>query len=327
MKQKRLHFDPKSIKKAEITVVFSLLLFAIVFVGASFLTGTGNVWSAFETLSLKMWVMLLVLSCVNYIGRGMKWQIFSKRMQLNISFKRLFIYYFAGMAMTVTPGKIGTALRLWFLKKGHQIRYTKSVPLMVMDPITDLASLFIMTVASVAAVGGGHTMGLVLFGSILSVLLTLFAKPRLFLNLIKGVYRLCGQKKPRLFASLQKMVRHLTRLVTLKVLTGTVFFSIVGWMASVFAFYYILTQMGAEVTFWHAMFVFSFSTILGGATMAPGGLGGTEASIVLLLIALNVPSEIAVAATLVIRTITLWFGVFLGFVFIPFGLRSIKKER
>ena len=324
-KKRRFNFDPNSIKKAEYTVVLSGILFAAVFIAVSFTAGMENVWDNFKLLSLPMWASLLGLSFINYVGRGLKWHVFAQRLNLGVPLRRMAIYYFSGMAMTVTPGKIGTALRLWLLNKGHNVTYSRGLPLMIMDPVTDLASLFIMTVAGVAAFGGGHSAGIGLFGLILGGILLLFSRPVLFVGLVKIIYHVFGRKKSRGFASAQKMVRNLTRLVTPKVLSWTIFFSMVGWMASVSAFWYILTQMGADVSIWQAMFVFSFSTILGGATMAPGGLGGTEASMVLLLTALNVPYDVALAATLVIRSTTLWFGVIVGFAFMPFGMRIVKQ--
>lgn len=198
---------------------------------------------------------------------------------------------------------------------------------MIMDPITDLASLFIMCLAGFVSFGGGEEASLAVFGAILGGLMLLFTKPKLFTVVIKGFYRLFGKRKPRAFVAMKRMVHNMTNLVSPKVFTSTVFFSILGWGASVYAFHAVLLHMGGDISFLQAMFVFSFATILGGATMAPGGLGGTEASMVLLLIALGVDKETALAATLVIRTTTLWFGVFVGFCWLPFTMKVAKKNR
>ncbi|MFT7144607.1 MAG: hypothetical protein ACI9TY_001100 [Alphaproteobacteria bacterium] len=323
-KKERKEFNPKSIKKMEFTVILSIVIFAVVFVVLSFFTGMENVWDKFNDISFAVWVALLSLSMVNYVGRGLKWHLFGQRLGFNVPLKRMAIYYFSGMSMTVTPGKIGTGLRLWFLKKCHNISYSKGLPLMIMDPITDLASLFIMCLAGVAAFGGGATASLFVFGGILGGLMLIFAKPKLFLMIIKGIYSLTKRTKPRRFASMQKMVRHITTLVNPKTFSSTVFFSMIGWGATTFAFFIILQKMGADISFAQAMFIYSFSTIIGGATMSPGGLGGTEAAMVLSLVAIGVPEETAIASTLVIRTTTLWFGVFVGFICLPFAMRIAK---
>jgi uncharacterized protein (TIRG00374 family) len=52
--------------------------------------------------------------------------------------------------------------------------------------------------------------------------------------------------------------------------------------------------------------------LVGALSFLPGGLGGTEASMVALLMLNNVAQSQAVAATVLIRLATLWFAVALG---------------
>lgn len=319
-------FNPKSIKKMEYTVVISILVFTAVFVAVSFYAGIEEVKEKLSLISPSMWAILLSLSLINYMARGMKWHIFGNRLGFNVPIKRMAIYYFSGMALTVTPGKIGTAMRLWLLKKCHSIRYSKGLPLMIMDPLTDLASLFLLCIMGLVSFGGGHTASIVVFGVIIAASLTILNNPKWFLKIIKGLYALFGKRKKRLFVALQKMARNITKLVTPWVFSQTVFFSIIGWGASILAFYLTIQNMGGEITFLETMFIFSFATIIGGASMTPGGLGGTEASMILLLITLGIPKEVAIPATIVIRFTTLWFGVFVGFCHLPFALKLAKNK-
>ena len=324
-KRTRTQFSLSSLKKAEFTVILSMVIFVAAAIAVSLFAGVEQVWGEFKKLDAGLVVAILALSLVNYAARGMKWPIFAKRLELNVPFHRMAVYYLAGMSMVVTPGKIGTALRLWFLNRCHQVSYSRGLPLMVMDPVTDLMSLFLMCVAGMVAVSG-HVVGVLVFGAILATLMTLFIQPKLFMQMVKLAYRLVGKKHPRVFATILKVVRYLTSLVTPEVFGSTVFFSLIGWGATVVAFWWVLHAMGAtHIDVLQAMSVFAFATILGGATMAPGGLGGTEAAMVGSLVALNVPFETALAATTVIRLTTLWFGVLVGFAFLPFGLKLAKK--
>jgi uncharacterized membrane protein YbhN (UPF0104 family) len=64
-----------------------------------------------------------------------------------------------------------------------------------------------------------------------------------------------------------------------------------------------------------AIFVLSFSTVIGAVTALPGGLLATDASIIgMLVLLLDMDTNTAAAATLLIRFATLWFGVGLGFI-------------
>ena len=317
-------FSPKQIKTAERSVILLLVVFVAVMLMISLRHEA--VWEHFSSLPVSLWASLLGLSIVNYAGRGIKWPLFARRVGIHIPAHVIGLYYTAGMAMTVTPGKLGTALRLWLMQKGHQTPYERSLPLMIMDPVVDLASLFVLTLAGAVAFGAGHMGGIATFGVILMTCLGVFACPNLGIYILKNIYRLIGKKHPRIFVSVIRMLRRLTQLVTAKLLVQVVGLSLIGWGATIYAFDLILSHMGADISFLAAAFVFSFSTILGGAAMTPGGLGGTEASMVLLLMALGVPTEIALAATVVIRTTTLWFGVLIGFTFLPAALKTADKS-
>ncbi len=52
--------------------------------------------------------------------------------------------------------------------------------------------------------------------------------------------------------------------------------------------------------------------LAGAISSLPGGLGGSEATMIALLSLCGVPLPIAISATVLIRLATLWFAVLLG---------------
>ena len=92
-----------------------------------------------------------------------------------------------------------------------------------------------------------------------------------------------------------------------------------------FALYILLIELGANVTMQQAIFVFTFSMLVGAISMLPGGLGSTEATMFALLTIAGVEADTALAATAIIRATTLWFAVLLGFLLLPFSLRLARK--
>ena len=61
-----------------------------------------------------------------------------------------------------------------------------------------------------------------------------------------------------------------------------------------------------------AIGVYSVSVLAGALSFIPGGIGSTEAVMILLLKLLGADTATAVAATLICRLATLWFAVILG---------------
>ena len=79
--------------------------------------------------------------------------------------------------------------------------------------------------------------------------------------------------------------------------------------------------MGADIGFFMALAIFTFSTLAGGLTGAPGGVGGAEAAMVALLALEGIPLEVSVPATAIIRITTLWFAIAIGLLVFPLAER------
>ena len=99
-------------------------------------------------------------------------------------------------------------------------------------------------------------------------------------------------------------------------------FGLIGWAAEGYAFHYLLGLMGAEIALPRAVLIFTFATLAGGLTGAPGGVGGAEAAMVALLSLDGVPLDISIPATAVIRLTTLWFALLIGLVAFPLAERA-----
>jgi glycosyltransferase 2 family protein len=85
-------------------------------------------------------------------------------------------------------------------------------------------------------------------------------------------------------------------------------------------------ENSVHVDIFIATFVYGFATLAGAATMLPGGLGATDASITGLLVLLSIPKNISVASTLIIRSATLWFAVIVGIAAITVYQRVSHKK-
>lgn len=316
-------FSRRNLKKFEFMVVASLVLFVALTAVAAVFAGLGDVWTVMRGLEVPVLAGLLVLSLVNYSLRGFRWHVCGRRLGVQVSLKRLALYYSAGFSMVTTPGKVGTALRLWFLKRCHNYRYANTAPLMFMDQFTDMLAMVLL--AGIGAMGfHGYGVVAVFLIALVVALGLVCARPGLLVCLVKWLYARLGKPKKRLFATLLRIIRRIAHLFSPRLLTTTTLLSLVGWGAEVVAFWWLLDALGAPLPLLAAMFIFAFATIVGGISMLPGGLGGAEATMFGLLVAMDIPADIAVAATAIIRLTTLWFGVVIGFVMLPLALRLAR---
>jgi uncharacterized protein (TIRG00374 family) len=280
-----------------------------------------------STLGLPLGIVLalLGLSLVNYVVRGWRWLVLSRHLELGVPARANLLYYFAGYCFTATPGKAGEAVRLWFLRFGHAVPYGRSLPLMVADRILDTWAVLIISVASIAGFAQYRWHGLALVGLIgLASIPVVF--PRRFepvLTSLHGVVPGHG----RLFVKLRRVVRVMADLSHWRTYGLTLGPTVIGWLAESAALYVLLRHFGADIGFANAVFIFSFSMIVGAVSMLPGGLGSTEATMVILLKALGVELGVALAATAIVRVTTFWFAVAIGMLLMPPAMNAATAAR
>ncbi len=311
--------------KRDLWVLLGLMaLFLFGFVGLAATIGWEETWMQLQKLSGIQIIGLLALSLINYIFRGLRWHLFSTRLGLNLKLRENVVHFMGGFAMTITPGRIGELVRLRWISRLTGWPFERILPLPFIDRAFDIAAMGIVLAVGVVLSQTGTT-GAIPVAMLAMLAALIVTRPALIEALVKSIWKLVG-KWPRRFVGLRKAARSMSVFSTPKVAIPALLLSIVGWTAEGYALYLLLTWMGADVTFAAATVIFLFSTLAGGLTGAPGGVGGAEAAMLILLAAQNVPLEIAVPAMAVIRITTLWFAILIGLLMFPVAETLSKKK-
>lgn len=294
-------------------IIFSIILGAAVFLGLSIYANFNELLEAFALYNWLMFPLILALSLCNYIARFFKWEYYTKILNIKIERKMSFMIFLSSFVMSVTPGKIGEVFKSYLLKEYNGTPVSKSAPIVFAERITDFLSLVLLSMAGALMFGYGTTL-IIGFGIFFVVLVFIISSKKLsyaiigFLERFKFISRI-SHKIHTAYDSIYQMVRF-------KELIVTILLSIFAWAFECFSFYLIVNGFGPEnivhIDLLTATFVYGFATIAGAATMLPGGLGATDASITGLLVFLGITKSIAAASTMIIRAATLWFAVIVG---------------
>jgi uncharacterized membrane protein YbhN (UPF0104 family) len=291
--------------------------------GLAAATGWEEVAAHVGALTAAQVALLLALSLVNYVGRGARWHLLTRALGLPTRLGQDLRHFFGGFAMTVTPGRVGELIRLRWLRRETGAPYERTAPLVLADRAADLAAMALILALALALSAAG------IAGALPIVALALAAawaatQPRLLAWLATRAYRTVG-RAPRLFGRARQAARTLASFSSWRVLMPALALGIVGWFAEGYALYLLLTWMGVDIGLWTAVAIFTFATLAGGLTGAPGGLGGAEAAMIGLLKVQGVPLEVSVPATAVIRLTTLWFAIGIGVLVLPAAERAAAK--
>ncbi|HYE00240.1 MAG TPA: lysylphosphatidylglycerol synthase transmembrane domain-containing protein [Alphaproteobacteria bacterium] len=310
-------------RRVEFAVALSVVFFCGGMAAAAALSGGDEIMAHLGKLDGPLVAALLGLSLLNYASRTLRWHLYSHHLGMAVPLGRSALFYVAGFALTTTPGKVGEALRLWLMERSDGYRYERTMPLLVADRVSDMGAMGVLLLFGLAGAAAHPLLLLVAVGGV-SVMLVLAARPQAAPRLVGAGYGLVG-RWPRLFGRLRGAARRTTALFTPRLFLLTLLLAVVGWLAECAAFALVLRAFGADIGLQAATLVFTAGMLVGAMTLVPGGIGGTEATMLALLAVYGVGLDTAIPATVVIRVTTLWFAVALGFAFMPPALRLARR--
>jgi uncharacterized protein (TIRG00374 family) len=236
------------------------------------------------------------------------------------------IMYLAWFANCVTMARLGDAYRGYLLKRSAGVSFAVTLGTILAERLLDLVVMAAMMGAGVLIVFGGSlpteaaqalAAGLIISAVAVIGLLALqrfrWAFERILPKRLHAHYS-------RLEHGVINSFHRLPRLVA---------YSTAGWVIEGAALYATTAALGAPVSVAGALVVALAASLLSTVPFTPGGLGFTEAGMVLMLGWLGLDATTASAVTLLFRLINYWSIVVFGFVFYVFarnGNQSTKER-
>lgn len=297
-------------------LLIGLLLGVAVWVGFAIYADLQSLTGHLESFAWWRIGPVIGLTLLAYGLRFLKWHYLLGKAGVRVPSGRSGLVFLAGFSMAITPGKVGELIKAWLLKQTDGIPATQTAPVVIAERLTDLVALVLLSLLGAFTYVEDPRFGFLLLvcGLLVLCMTALFASARAFAWGVRLVAHLpLGAKiAPRL----DELGEPLHRLLRPGPLVATSLYSAVAWLGECVGFALVLGGLpGVEASLPLCVFIYAATTVLGALSFLPGGLGVTEGSMTLLLLrsASGLGRSGAVAATVLIRLCTLWFGVVLGF--------------
>jgi uncharacterized membrane protein YbhN (UPF0104 family) len=301
-------FGKQLVRKLLLPVVLAVLAYA-----ALLLYGDSRAVGAAAKLVPASAILIgVLLSLASFGLRALRWQYYLRLSGIRVPFGASVTIFFSGLAMSITPGKVGEILKSLLLKEGFDVPVARSGPIVVAERVMDLAALLMLGAAGFAwAKAPALALALVAVGA-----LGFFAlgKSRrlglLLINLLTKVPPVAKFREKLLTAHAS-----LFELWGLVPFSSSLLLSIGAWGLQAL----ILVVFGAGmppagIGIADSLVAYSAPLLAGTLALLPGGLVLTEASMAGTLQALSGVSPAAAATlTILVRGATFWLAVALGF--------------
>lgn len=292
-------------------LIFVLVTTFAMYLGFSLWGGLEDVLFSFAAIGWLGALVTLLMSLANYGLRFIRWQIYLSAIGYPVDLVPSFRIYLSGFALTTTPGKAGEAFRGVLLKQ-RGVPYSSSFAAFVSERLSDLIAVVLLTIFGLIEYPQARSIVVLGVVLVVTVLISFSSSP--LLDRIHSWASSRSSKAMSLLVKLVAMLREARRCHSPRLIIVATCLSVVAWGAESVAFYWVLQWLGSDISLTFAVFVYALSMLAGGLSFLPGGLGGTEAVMVSLLVLKGMSLPAAVAATVFIRLATLWFAVLIGII-------------
>jgi uncharacterized protein (TIRG00374 family) len=310
-------------------VIIGLLFGALVLVALSLFADARQLPTVLAGFGWQWLPLILGLTLGNYALRFVKWQYYLRVLGINgVSTGASLSIFLSGMTMAMTPGKLGELLKSYMLRQLNGAPLSLTAPMVVAERLTD--GLAVLGLAAFGLIVYPYGWQVLIGFLLLTAAIVAVAQSRRLVHWLLGL----AERLPvvaRIAHHLYALYESTHRLLRWRPLLIAVGLGLISWAGECLAFFFVLVGLGFSpdlTLLLQATFILAMATLVGSVSMLPGGLGAAEASVtsLLLLLVAGMTQAVAVAATLLIRFCTLWFGVLLGMLtLILFGRRLLGQ--
>ncbi len=224
--------------------------------------------------------------------------------------------FLASFALTASPGKAGESIKSLLLKRKYNVPISPTLAGLFCERFTDALSVVLLVCLGLVSIMQeiqGYWVILILAGMQISFILLLQQPKLLKKYVLQPLNRV--QKLKKIVIKIEALINNASVLLKPKLLLGSTLIALIAWGLEGVALYYIFQYLGANtITLYQAVLIHTASGLIGALSMLPGGIGGVEAASISLSIFYGATQTQAVAATFLIRLLTLWFAIAVGII-------------
>ncbi len=298
------------IQRSRRWLAWGVALAALLYVGFSVWIGLTEVQEALQRFLWLYYIPAILLTLLNYALRFWKWHYLLGRLGVKIGVAEDARIFGAGLAMVLSPGKVGEVLKPWLVRERTGTPLTHTIPALITERLTDGIALLVLAAISVSTYAGEHSQYVFVPIALTAFGLAVLASQTISMAILNTLAKL--PLVNRIAGRLIEMYTAMRICLAPAPLVITVLMSMVAWGGECVGYWLVLRGFGADPTLGLSTFLYAFATVSGGAS--PGGLGIADGVLVELprrLVAGLDPGA-ALGSAMLIRLATLWLGVVIG---------------
>mgnify|MGYP001460551040 CR=1 FL=1 len=260
--------------------------------------------------------LILFLVTASWCPVFIKWHFLLKNCEIDVPLTRSITVFLSGLAFDITPGKLGALMKSQILKTSFNIPRTKTVPIIVAEKLYDLIGAILASIIGIIILGMNFYLIIIAILALAVIFFFMFYRPasEIFFKRITKTkfFSKYVDNMSEFHAIIQKSTN--VKAATICILLGVTYWFIISAAA-----YYTLIAFDINVLdYLTVLAIYTTSILLGAISFVPAGIGVTEGSIAGLFTLNGIDVSTALILSVMIRVLTLWFSVSVGFIALKF---------
>lgn len=300
-----------------------VLLSILILIALLFYSDPQKVYAIFSHSDKSFLFYAFLISSTGVLLRVFKWKVLMK----NVSFFDVMPVQFLGSTVSnFTPGKLGEPAKAVIMKAKTGVPVSVSLSSIIWERIMDIlilllfSAVFVSSLSSVFFAAGA--LSVLFFAAVLAFFISVLYSKRFGLKVF-GVLK----RMPLMNRISGEFIETFYReKINKKFLLMSFFITLLAWVTDGLVFYLSFRSVGIYLDPIFFVGLVSVSALIGIASFLPGGLGSTDAVMVLLLSAF-MDSSLAVTGVFAARIMTFWYSSLLGWVSFVYLGRNIELKK
>ena len=269
--------------------------------------------------------LILFLVSASWIPLFIKWHFLLKNCEIHVPLKKSILVFLSGPVFEITPGQIGALVKSQLLKTSCNTPRTKTVPIVVIEKVYDLIGAVLASIIGIIILGMDFYLIIIAILVLATIFFFVYYRPASEIFFKQITKRKFFSKYVENISDFYEIVHKSTNV---KVATICILLALTYWFMISAAAYYTLIAFDINILdYLKVLAIYASSTLLGAISFIPAGIGITEGSITGLFTLNGIDISTALILSVMIRVLTLWYTVGVGFVALKFtGGFSFKQD-
>ena len=269
--------------------------------------------------------LILFFVSASWTPLFIKWHFLLKNCEIHVPLKKSILVFLSGPAFEITPGQIGALVKSQILKTSSNIPRTKTVPIIVVEKVYDLIGAVLASIIGIVILGMEPHLIVIAILVLVTIFFFVYYRPASEIFFKQITKRKFFSKYVENISDFYEIVHKSTNV---KVATICILLALTYWFMVSAAGYYTLIAFDINILdYLKVLAIYATSTLLGAISFIPAGIGITEGSITGLFTLNGIDVSTALILSVMIRVLTLWYTVGVGFVALKFtGGFSFKQD-